>query len=57
MDSQNEIPKLKTSEAQRLASRRYRIKNREKLNEYHRLWYSNNKEKHDSYRKKNKEPV
>jgi len=49
-----EKPKSTRSEALRRAQQNYRMRNRPLMNERQRLWYSQNKEKHDSYRKKNK---
>lgn len=44
----------KTTEAQRLAKRKYDIKNNEKVKEYHKNYYQKNKEKEkEKYRLKN----
>ena len=51
---QNCISKPRRSEALKMAQQRYRQNNREKINERQKLWYSENKELFDSYRKKNK---
>jgi len=46
--------KPRRSEALKIAQQRYRQNHREKVNERQKLWYSQNKELFDSYRKKNK---
>tara|TARA_R110000803_G_scaffold151607_7_gene216693 strand:+ start:355 stop:543 length:189 start_codon:yes stop_codon:yes gene_type:complete len=50
---QSQTQKPKRSEALKLAQQRYRQTHRELTNERQKLWYSQNKELFNTYRKKN----
>jgi len=51
---QNAIPKPKRSEALKLAQQRYRQNHRDLVNERQKLWYYNNKELFNTYKRKSR---